>query len=92
MLLGDEELGAQVVLLHQLLVLYRHGPNSGKNQVLSNLVCKRFHANQEDIRCTEPSPRFVRWFWSIISGRLISLFLSFDTPKSDLAIVQSYFI
>lgn len=76
MLLGDEELGAQVILLHHVIVLYRHGSNSGKNQVLSNLIRKRFHANQEDICCTKPSPRLVRkGIWSIVFGRLDLTFL-----------------
>ena len=80
MLLGDEELGAQVILLHQLIVLYGHGSNPGKDQVLRNFIRKRFHADQEDICCTKPSPRLVRGIEGIMFGHLLSLFLSFDTP------------
>ena len=89
MLLGDEELGAQVILLQQLIVLYSHGSNPGKDQVLRNFIRKRFHADQEDICRTKPSPRLVRGIEGIMFGHLLSLFLSFDTPQSDLAIVQS---
>ena len=45
-LFGNEKLGAQVILCHQLIVHDGERANAGENKILRNLIGKGFHTKK----------------------------------------------
>lgn len=54
MLFRYKELRAQIILSHQLIVADCKRPDPRKDEVLSDLICKRFERDKEYIGCPEP--------------------------------------
>lgn len=89
MKLRDKELGPEVVLSDELIVKYGQRPNTGENQILGNLIGERFHSNQQNVGGPQPcANQYAPDLLDVVSVLLLSL----DPPKTDLTIVQGYFI
>jgi hypothetical protein len=87
--LADEELCAQILFYHNLMVCERDGAYAGQDEVLGDFVGKGLDGDEQDVGCAHSM--------SVSSSyrskrRHVSLLLRLDAPQANLSVVESDFI